>query len=105
MVQELEALAQQTQVLPGLANKVLIAVGSRKDGGPRAAASAVPPAVALPAKPRLPARQDAAAGAVPPATPAGAVLQRRAAVPLRMVGRLVSGAPTAPPAIPPAPAS
>jgi hypothetical protein len=42
MVQEVEALVQQTQVLPGLANKLLIAVSSRKD------AAAPPPAPPAP---------------------------------------------------------
>jgi|GEM_PF-3213506 len=69
MVQEVEALAQQAQVLPGIANKLLIAVSTRK-GAP------VPP--------------PAAAGAPEP------TLERRA-VPLRKVGRLASGTPDATP--------
>jgi hypothetical protein len=60
MVQEVESLVQQVQVLPGIANKVLIAV-STKNG-----ASVPPPTGAAPAAP----------------TP-----QRPASVPLRPAGR------------------
>lgn len=75
MIQELEALAQTTQVLPGMANKVLLAVSSGETGAP----APVPAA---------------------PAAVSGPVLQRKAAVPLRPVGRMVSGAPETPPQIP-----
>ena len=80
MVQELGVLDQQTQGLPGLANKVLVAVSTKKDG---------------------PASQPASAGgpAAPPSPPEP-TLQRRAAVPLRLVGRLVSRTPAIPPAAP-----
>jgi hypothetical protein len=77
MIQELEALAQATQVLPGMANKVLLAVSSRRAGGPVPGTEA-PSLVSV----------------------SGPVLQRKAAVPLRPLGRMVSGAPAPPPQIP-----
>ena len=70
LVKEVESLVQQAQGLPGIANRLLVAVNIR---------------------------QGVSAGPAPAAGPAAPVLQRRAAVPLRMVGRLVSGS-----AVPPA---
>jgi hypothetical protein len=88
MVQEIESLAQQTQGLPGLANKVLVAVSARK-GAP----AALP--MTSGALPSAPGRQGGGTSVPPPA--AAPVLQRRAAVPLRLVGRLVSSPSVSPP--------
>ncbi len=70
MVQEVESLTQQAQVLPGIANKLLVAVSSRQVAPSASMTTNVFP--------------DGCQGGIAPAPP---VLQRRAAVPLRPVGK------------------
>ena len=90
MVQEMESLAQMTQVLPGMANKVLLGVSSRKEGEPVPAGAPAPSGVGAPV--------------YAPASVSGPVLQRKAAVPLRPIGRMVQGSVVPfPPAPPPRP--
>ncbi|MBI5241862.1 MAG: hypothetical protein HY926_15425 [Elusimicrobia bacterium] len=91
MVQEMTSLAQMTQVLPGMANKVLLGVSSRKAGEP------------VPAPADAPAHSGGGGPVHAPASVSGPILQRKAAVPLRPVGRMVQGSVVNLPAIPPAP--
>jgi hypothetical protein len=98
MVQEVEALSQITQVLPGIANKVILAVSTRKPGAPGLQAGAAARPAVVPFRPTAAPRPAPAAAPAPEpaASPAPPVLQRRAAVPLRPLGRLVSD-PSTPP--------
>ncbi|MBI5240567.1 MAG: hypothetical protein HY926_08850 [Elusimicrobia bacterium] len=105
MIQEIGSLAQQTQALPGLANKVLVAIGSRPAAAPSGDGERPPSGGGADGKDVRPVgtggTSDTAGGPLPadgasPEAPPP-VLQRRAAVPLRPVGRLVTGVPAASP--------